>query len=173
MVSPRKEAESIDIDYNKSVGAVYVDTVVTGIQLHNKLSAFAFVSHPPDYDGTAGYRSWAPRWDNYEPAFVLGYSEETRTWKASGDIPVTLVDESHPTPEALHLKGVLYDTVLKVCEVMDQNLEDKNCDYSINDEQGQESECAAGGNTEDVQTTFDVSATVPNINTETAMDIET
>jgi hypothetical protein len=173
MVSPRKEAESINIDYNKSVGAVYADTVITGIQLHNKLSAFAFISHPPDYDGTAGYRSWAPRWDNYEPAFVLGYPEETCTWNASGDISVTLVDERHPTPEALHLKGVLYDTVLKVCEVMDKNLEDEDYDYSINNEQVQESECAAGGNTEDVQTTTDVNTTVPNTPTETAMDIET
>jgi hypothetical protein len=173
MVSPRAEAESIDIDYNKSVGAVYADTVVTGIQLHKKLSAFAFVSHPPDYDGTAGYRSWAPRWDNAEPALVLGYPEENSRWNASGDILVTLVDESQPTPEALNLKGVLYDTVLKVCEVMDDNLEDEDYDYSINDEQGQESKCAAGGSTEDIQTTADVSTMVPNMPTETAMDIET
>jgi hypothetical protein len=159
MVSPRAEAEGIDIDYNKSVGAVYADTVVTGIQLHNKLSAFAFVSHPPGFDGTAGYRSWAPRWDNDEPALVFGYPEETSRWNASGHVLVTLAAESQPTPEALHLKGVLYDTVLEVGEVMDFNLDD----YSTNDE----------GEEEDIQMTADASTTEPHTPAEIAIDLET
>ncbi|KAJ4299110.1 hypothetical protein N0V90_004354 [Kalmusia sp. IMI 367209] len=151
LVHPRAEVEGIDVDYNKSIGAVFADTVLANIKVHSKLSAFAFVSHPPGYDGTAGYRSWAPRWDNYEPAFVFGYPEELSPWNASGHALVSLADETDPTPEALHLKGVLYDKVLEVCQIMDFNLEDKYWDFSIADEKGQESECAAGGNTEDIQ----------------------
>ncbi|OAG09459.1 uncharacterized protein CC84DRAFT_1082351 [Paraphaeosphaeria sporulosa] len=119
LVDPRAEVEGIDIDYNKSVGAVFADTVVANIKAHSKLSAFAFVSHPPGYDGTAGYRSWAPRRDNYEPAFVFGYPEELSRWSASGHALVSLADETDPTPEALHLKGVLYDKVLETIAAMD------------------------------------------------------
>jgi hypothetical protein len=170
LVSPRVEAEGIDIDYQKSIGAVYADTVVTDIRLHSKLSAFTFVSHPSGYDGTPGYRSWAPRWDNAGPAWLLGYPEEVCRWNASGHTSVSLADGSQPTPEALHLEGVLYDTVLEVCEVMDFNLQDSDYDYSIKDEQGKESECAAGGNTEDVQI---IGTTEPHAPAKIAMDIET
>jgi hypothetical protein len=173
LVSPTAEAKSIHIDYKKSVGAVFADTVVTDIQLHSTLSAFAFVSHPPGYDGTAGYRSWAPRWDNFEPAFLIGYPETLCRWNASGHALITFADESQPTPETLHLKGVLYDTVFKVCEIMDFNLEDDYDDNSINDEHGQDSECVAGGNTEDFQRTADVGTTEPHIPAEIAMEIET
>jgi hypothetical protein len=172
LVSPRVEAEGIDIDYNKSVGAVFADTVVVDIRLHSKLSAFAFVTHPPDYNGTDGYRSWAPRWDNAEPAIILGYPEEISGWKASGDTSVTITDDSQPTPEALHLKGVLYDTVLRVCKVMDFNLEDEDYDYSIEEKHSQELECAAVDDTEYVQAMADVGFTGPHTPSGTTMDTE-
>ncbi|KAH7391166.1 heterokaryon incompatibility protein-domain-containing protein [Phaeosphaeria sp. MPI-PUGE-AT-0046c] len=118
LVSPREEAQAIDIDYGKSVGAVYADTVMAVIQLHSKLSALAFVSHPPDYDGLDEYRSWAPRWDNETPAFAFGFPERSNQWNAGGRDLVSLTEEIQAIPGALHLKGVIFDTVLEVYEVV-------------------------------------------------------
>jgi hypothetical protein len=173
LVSPRAEADTIIVDYTKSVGAVYADTVVADIQLHSKLGAFAFISHPPDYNGTDEYRSWAPRWDNAEPALVLGYPEENSLWNASGYALVSPVDNRQAISELLYLQGVVYDTVLEVHEVMDFNLEDEDYDYSIDQEQGLEMEYAPDGNTEDIQIDADVITTAPHIHAKINMDIET
>jgi hypothetical protein len=39
------DAQAIRVDYNKSVGEVYADTVLASIRKHKRLTALAFVSH--------------------------------------------------------------------------------------------------------------------------------
>lgn len=150
LVDPRSEAEALNIDYTKGVGGVYADTVVADILLHSLLSAFVFVTHPPGYDGNSEFRSWAPRWDTPSFAIMLGYPETDCPWNACGDAVVTLTNASHQVSEQLFLKGILFDTVLEVCEVMDHNL-DEDYYYNINQDGEQNAEHVNGSTMEDVQ----------------------
>ena len=126
MVSPRFEVEALDVDYNKSVGEVYADTVLAVIRLYSRLTAFAYITHHTDYDGPkprhnngkSAYRSWAPRWDKSPIAHPLGIPEELCPWSACGDHSATMVVDAPSTPERLCLKGTIYSKVNEVGDAM-------------------------------------------------------
>jgi hypothetical protein len=69
------EAKAIHVDYNKSVGEVYADTVLANIRKHKRLTALAFVSHIGEYV-EVGIPSWAPRWDDLRVAMPIGVPSE-------------------------------------------------------------------------------------------------
>jgi hypothetical protein len=133
IVSPRSEVEALNVDYNKSAGAIYADTVLAVIQLYSRLTAFAYITHPVNYDGpgpgdyektedykgSSEYRSWAPRWDDSAVAPMLGVPEEACPWSACGKNIATVTVESLSAPERLCLKGVVYSKVYEVGDVMD------------------------------------------------------
>lgn len=79
-----QEAAAVDVDYEKSVGQVYADTVFATIRLHSRLSALAFVSHQEVYERVQDVPSWAPRWDDWRLAMTLGYPEVGCPLDASG-----------------------------------------------------------------------------------------
>jgi hypothetical protein len=133
IVSPRSEVEALGIDYKKSVDQVYADTVLAVIQVYSRLTAFAYITHPVNYDGpdpdnneepTDGereprYRSWAPRWDDSGVAMLLGVPEETCPWSACGEYQATKTVEGYIASGKLCLKGVVYGKVIDVEDVMD------------------------------------------------------
>lgn len=144
IVSPRSEVETLGVSYEKCVGQVYADTVLTVIQLYSRLTAFAYITHHVDYDGPtfqdvgnpkdngmSGYRSWAPRWDDIAVAPPLGVPEASCPWSACGEHRAVMVNESSSLPEQLYLKGVVYSGVCEVGDIMDfYNLTDPDyvCD---------------------------------------------
>lgn len=103
---------------------------------------------------------------------MLGFAENFSGWKASGHTSVSLADENDPTPEVLHLKGVIYDTVLEVSQIMNFDSRDTDSDYSAADEKSQESVSAAGGNTENIQIIADAGTLELLTPVDIAMDIE-
>jgi hypothetical protein len=117
LVSPESEAEALKPDYDKTEGSVFADPVLVTIQLYSRLTALAYVSHPEEYDGQAGYRSWAPRWDIPEVAEALGVPERLCPWSADAGHN-TEISSERIRPEQLCLFGVLYDTVTTVQEIM-------------------------------------------------------
>jgi len=145
IVSPRSEVETLGVSYEKCVGQVYADTVLTVIQLYSRLTAFAYITHHVDYDGPtsqdvgnlkddngmSGYRSWAPRWDDEAVAPPLGVPEAECPWSACGERRAVMANESSSLPEQLYLKGVVYSRVYEVGDIMDfYNLKDPDyfCD---------------------------------------------
>jgi hypothetical protein len=112
LMGTKKEVDALDLNYNKSVGEVYADTVLVGIKLYSRLTAFTWVSHPPDYDGgPEGYRSWAPRWDIKTQLVTLGDPERRCPWTPGGREAILI---PNPNPKHLTLRGIPYSPVLKV-----------------------------------------------------------
>ncbi|CAN9100710.1 unnamed protein product [Alternaria alternata] len=139
LVSPRFEVDALDINYSKSVGEVYADTVLTDIQLYSRLTAFARITHPVNYDGPgpgdykdckdfkeiSEYRSWAPRWDRIEVAEKLGIDDAGCPWSACGENSTAVIVAKPSEPAQLCLKGVIYGRVDEVGRIMDYyNLKD-------------------------------------------------
>lgn len=139
LVSPRFEVDAPDINYSKSVGKVYADTVLTDIQLYSRLTAFARITHPVSYDGPgpgdykdckdfkeiSEYRSWAPRWDRIGFAEKLGIDDADCPWSACGKNSTAVIVEKPSEPAQLYLKGVIYGRVDEVGRIMDYyNLKD-------------------------------------------------
>jgi hypothetical protein len=125
LVEPKSEVEALKLDYSKSFGEVYADTVISTIRLHSRLTALAYVTHPEEYYGNEEIRSWAPRWDEPWVAMPMGIPERSCPWSACDGYPVKIVDTHHIGPEQLHLFGIFYDTVTAVQVVMNhENLLD-------------------------------------------------
>lgn len=139
LVSSRFEVEALDVDYDKSVGRVYADTVLVDIQLRWRLTAFARITHPANYDGPgiedfenpkdfkekSDYRSWAPRWDRIEVAEKLGIDDADCPWSACGENSTAVIVAKPSEPAQLCLKGVIYGRVDEVGRIMDYyNLKD-------------------------------------------------
>jgi hypothetical protein len=125
LVAPKCEAEALKIDYDKSFGEVYADTVLSVIRLHSRLTTLAYVTHPEEYCGNDEIRSWALRWDDLWVAMSIGIPERSCPWSACDGYPVKIVDTHHIEPEQLRLVGIFYDTVTTVQVVMDhENLLD-------------------------------------------------
>lgn len=130
LVVPESEAEALQPDYAMSLGQVFADTVLTTIHLYSRLSAFAYVTHPADFNGEIeetgetgepeepGYRSWAPRWDDPEVAEALGIWTHC-PWNACGGKPITTTSINGLNPDHLCLFGIHYDTAVRVGPVMD------------------------------------------------------
>ena len=133
LVSPRCEVEALNVDYDKSVGEVYADTVLVVIRLYSRLTAFAHITHPVNYDGPgpedytnlkdykgiSEHRSWAPRWDDTAVARKLGDDEADCPWSACGANVAAVTVENPHEPTRLCLKGVVYDRVYEVGDIMD------------------------------------------------------
>jgi hypothetical protein len=139
LVSPRSEVEALEVDYNKSVGQVYADTVLLMTQVYSLLSTLAYVTHPEDYaddeyghdneecnDGDDECRSWAPLWNNLTTARVLGQPDIDCPWRPCGQEVVLVANKSDSEPYQLWLRGILYETVQEVEDVMDFYLEKKD-----------------------------------------------
>jgi hypothetical protein len=139
LVSPRSEVEALEVNYNKSIGEVYADTVLAVIQLYSRLTAFAHITHRAGYDGPgpgdyeepkdckerSEYRSWAPRWDDIAVAQKLGVPEAKCPWRACGENVAAMTVANPCEPTQLCLKGAVYDKVYEVGDRMDYyNLKD-------------------------------------------------
>ena len=124
LVSLRTEIEGLKVDYSKSVAQVFADTVLCTVQLYSRLSTFAYITHPRDYEGDAKYRSWAPRWDDSNVARVLGVPEADCAWSACGSTMATMTRGTRAVPEQLCLKGIKFERVVEIEEIMDSNLRD-------------------------------------------------
>ncbi|XP_014550595.1 hypothetical protein COCVIDRAFT_42925 [Bipolaris victoriae FI3] len=131
LVENQSEIDALALDYHKSVGEVYADTVLAIIRVHSRLSTFGYITHPPKYDPDneenlkCRCRSWAPRWDDSAVADVLGFSENDCRWKPYGDNATVMIAGHDSRPEELCLKGVYYNRVCSVEGIMDYyNLKD-------------------------------------------------
>jgi hypothetical protein len=109
-----EEAETIHVDYNKSVGEVYADTVLATIRLHKHLTALAFVSHIGRYVDV-GIPSWAPRWNDHRVAMTIGApNEDSVPFSACARQPVRPADVQTMTPKCLTLTGIVYNKIYSV-----------------------------------------------------------
>ncbi|KAF2689807.1 HET-domain-containing protein [Lentithecium fluviatile CBS 122367] len=125
LVAPYVEVEALKLDYKKSVGEVYADTVLSTIRLYSRLTAFAYVTHPEEYSGSDEVRSWAPRWDEPWVPMPMGIPEASCPWSACAGYRVRIVDAHHIGPKRLRLFGILYEKVAAVRVIMDyENLQD-------------------------------------------------
>jgi hypothetical protein len=118
LVAPEAEAEALKPDYGKTVEEVFADTVLVMIQLYSRLMPLAYVSHPEEYDGEYGRRSWVPHWDDSGFAEAFGIPEEDCPWKASAGHSTEIPNPENIKPYQICLSGVFYDTVAMVDEVM-------------------------------------------------------
>jgi hypothetical protein len=118
LVEPKAEAEALKPDYDKTEGEVFADTVLVMIQLYSRLTTLAYVSHPEDYDGEKGYRSWAPRWDMPEIADTFGVPESSCPWNTCAGKSTEISAACNATPEQLCLAGICYDAVASVEQEM-------------------------------------------------------
>ncbi|USP74030.1 hypothetical protein yc1106_01304 [Curvularia clavata] len=124
LLKNQSEVDALGLSYDKSVGEVYADTVLAVIRVHSRLDAFAYITHPPNYDPgdednlKSQHRSWAPRWDIWAAAEMLGISKYNCPWNPYGDNETVVMGDHNPRPEELCLVGVLYDRVCDVEEIM-------------------------------------------------------
>jgi hypothetical protein len=116
LVTP-KEAATVPVNYNSSVGQVYAGTVFSIIQLHSRLTALAFVSHPRDYRYIDQMPSWAPNWSDWRLAMNIGYPEKGCPFRASAGELVRESDMKDMGSPELPLTGILYETVSDVQDV--------------------------------------------------------
>jgi hypothetical protein len=113
-----EEAKAIDVDYNKSVGEVYADTVLTTIRQSKRLTALAFVSHIDRYADN-GIPSWAPRWNDHRVAMPIGAPDEASVpFSACARQPIRSSDIQTITPQRLTLTGIIYDTICSVQQLI-------------------------------------------------------
>jgi hypothetical protein len=113
LVAP-DEAKFIHVDYNKSVGEVYADTVLAGIRKNKRLTALAFVSHIDRYVDV-GIPSWAPRWNDLRVAMRIGAPDEDDVpFSACAGQLIRPADMQNLSPKRLTLTGIVYD---KICGV--------------------------------------------------------
>jgi hypothetical protein len=112
------DADALELDYDKSVGEVYADTVLSQIRLHSQLTAFAYVAHPEEYHVNNEFTSWTPRWDRSDSPSSIGDYGLSCPWSVCGGYYVKMVDVHHVGPEQLRLFGILYDIVTSVQVVM-------------------------------------------------------
>ncbi|KAF2026602.1 HET-domain-containing protein, partial [Setomelanomma holmii] len=116
-----EEANAIHLDYNKGVGEVYSDTVTSGIRLHSRLTAFAHISHPPEYVVEEDIPSWAPQWARSTwPATPFEWPRQHYIWSACNREPVKNIGDEHISHKQLRLTGVRYGTVSDVFTILDR-----------------------------------------------------
>jgi hypothetical protein len=119
-----KEAEAIQVDYNKSVGEVYADTVLANVRLHSRLMAFTHVSHPEEYEEIDGFSSWVPHWDDWSTTMGIVDATDYGQWSACARQPVRPTDVHNLEPTRLSLTGIMYDTVTDVQGVMSSTMKE-------------------------------------------------
>ena len=119
LITTKSEVEALSVDYEKSVGEVYADTVLSVIRLRSRLTALAFVTHPKEYDGSENTRSWAPHWQETDAAEPMGTPEEICPWRPCLERQIQFIDAEHVGSEQLRLMGITYDSVTMVGNVMD------------------------------------------------------
>lgn len=129
LMSNGDEIEALELDYRKSVGEVFADTVLCEIHLHSKLTTLAYVTHKWDYDGNhtdhnTYIPSWAPRWDDLEVAMLFAIGEDDWPQSACANRPVRLSNTPRTGFEQLNLVGVLYKYVQEVDDILDFDILD-------------------------------------------------
>jgi hypothetical protein len=132
LISLRAEREAIEVDYSKTVGQVYADTVLVVIRLYSRLTTLTYVTHSAEYaaqelgdsneehdkshdsyDKT--YRSWAPLWNGPTHTLLLGLNGSNDCpWKPCGEDVTCVPNTYHPETEQLCLRGIMYEKVQEV-----------------------------------------------------------
>jgi hypothetical protein len=125
LVAP-KEAATIIVDYEASVGQAFAGTVFSIVGLHSRLTALAFVSHMQDFQYGNPIPSWAPNWSDCRLAMNIGYPEESCPFRSSAGELVRRSDIKDMGSPILPLTGIVYETVSDVQDVNYPNLPDFN-----------------------------------------------
>jgi hypothetical protein len=135
LVSPRSERDAIQVDYNKTVEQVYAETVLIMIQLYSQLSTLAYVIHLEHYAGKVfgdgnkehdeieddydeAYKSWVPLWNDPINVKPLGQPCQDCPWRPCGQDAIFGSDIYDPKPKQLYLRGLFYDKVREVLDVI-------------------------------------------------------
>jgi hypothetical protein len=115
----RGDQNSIEVDYNKSVAEVYTDVVLQAIRARKDLFVLRFVDHEHDrnFAENNGFPSWVPRWDQGD--------SWTFSWLDKSPVSATQYqaetpDEALARSGVLKLKGVMFDRVTSVSNVLDR-----------------------------------------------------
>jgi hypothetical protein len=124
LVEPKEEAKALCVDYNKSVGEVYADTVVAWIQLYRNLTPLSFAHYDRAFHRSLeSFTSWTPKWDTFQALRQI--PAHGSSLSACKKIPVKSVDASKINSQRLCLKGIQYREVTNVYGIMDiDTLED-------------------------------------------------
>lgn len=105
-----REAEALRLDYDKSVGEVYGDTVRCWIEVHSDLKVLSFVNHDKGFTRSDDFRSWVPRWDLLAATALYVSS----WWSACADTNAQTTDVPLHSSDELCLVGISYDTVTEI-----------------------------------------------------------
>jgi hypothetical protein len=133
LIWPISERDAIEVNYAKSVGQVYADTVLVMIRLYSRLSTLAYVSHPEAYTGERlgddneeydedydnydeSLRSWTPRWGDFVGAIAFG--DKDCPWNPCGQGAICVSHKHNQETEPLCLRGIVYQKVHEVEDVM-------------------------------------------------------
>lgn len=120
LVAPRSELVGFEVCYDRSVRQVFANTAVFITNKTSRLDCLAHVWHPPDYDGDLEYRSWAPRWDHRDHTFTIGeWGLRKYLWSVCPSLIATITDENDLEAEELVLRGIYYDRVQQMTEILD------------------------------------------------------
>ncbi|KAH7068336.1 heterokaryon incompatibility protein-domain-containing protein [Paraphoma chrysanthemicola] len=120
LVSPRPELDGFEVRYDKSVGEVFANTAVFIMNKTWRLDCLAHVEHLPDYDGDLEHRSWAPRWDHQDDIFHIGdRGLKNCPWSVCPSLIATLTDDNDLGANVLVLRGICYDRVQQMTEILD------------------------------------------------------
>jgi hypothetical protein len=134
LIWPISERDAIEVNYAKSIGQVYADTVLVMIRLYSRLSTLAYVSHPEAYTGERlgddneeydedydnydeSLRSWTPRWSDFVGTIAFG--DKDCPWKPCGQGAICVSHKHNQETEPLCLRGIVYQKVHEVEDVME------------------------------------------------------
>jgi hypothetical protein len=113
-----EEAQYIVVDYSKTAGEVYAETVLATIRLRSRLTALGAVSHPEEYAAVEGTPSWAPCWNDWNPVVRMGLSDEYCPWSTCSNEHVRHTDTCDMSSTRLFLTDIRYCTVRDVDNIM-------------------------------------------------------
>jgi hypothetical protein len=118
LVEPKEEARALCVDYDKSVGEVYADTVVAWIQLYADLAPLSYVDHGSAYPRSReSLTSWTPQWHLSRDLRRILYDDSPLS--ACKNIPVKSIDASKINMRHLRLEGIYYSEITSVYATMD------------------------------------------------------
>ena len=77
---------ALEVDYNKSVAAVFIDATVAAINEHGDLDVLRLVDSQVELQGKPGLPSWVPQWDQYSSGEIVLGENETRRFDGIVDL---------------------------------------------------------------------------------------
>ncbi|KAL6705448.1 hypothetical protein ACN47E_006713 [Coniothyrium glycines] len=116
LVKSKTEVAAMRVDYNKSVGEVYTDTVLATIRTLSRLAILAYVSHSEDFDGYDTMPSFVPRWDDTANMISIPDLVKGGPWSASANKMANLGYSNRPNQ--VLLTGLKFDTVVELQAIM-------------------------------------------------------